>query len=597
MYKKKTITRRLTMAIIAFILIQTILVGVLLVSGGVLRQIKDNAYESLERTVTNRAFYLYTEMMNHWSNISYYTGQVSEKLPLLSDSSIAGAKNKTSFFLAAEPIMLSMMEASKVTDCYIILNDNIQDSRQHSSLYFRDDDPALGSENGSDICLLAGPQELTNKYASLEDWWSYTLTLPKGGNDFYYRPYNAATKTADASLFGYWSQPFCLNSSDSPRIAYSMPLTDADGTLYGVIGIAVSLSYIGSFLPSEELAQSDSLGYLIAYQDGSQGELQPILCGGAYQERILHTDKPLILSEKDFSRKIYLLKEHRSKKTIYACQKKLGLYQANTPFEEEEWYVIGLQEQNQLLNLMQKTENAMVYSILLAIVLGIAGGSIISHITVKPITTLIHEVQASNPMDGTVIKKTGLYELDELTDAINAGNDSIAATARRLKYERDYDALTQLCGRRFFRTSVTEILKQRDFCTAAMVMMDVDNFKQINDTYGHAFGDFYLKETARLLKEITCSGCIVGRRSGDEFFVFFYDFSSKEEIRQLLRCFYKKLSCCPLDFPDGKNQCIYISAGLAWVSPEQNDYDILLAQADETLYRIKKEKKGFFWEY
>lgn len=166
--------------------------------------------------------------------------------------------------------------------------------------------------------------------------------------------------------------------------------------------------------------------------------------------------------------------------------------------------------------------------------------------------------------------------------------------AERLKKERDYDALTQLCGRRFFQKRVAALLEQEDLQAAAMVMFDIDDFKDINDNYGHACGDTYLQEAANYLKKISQDNCIVGRRSGDEFFAFFYDFSSKEEILKRLRFFYQLLKSQPYILPNGEKRILSISAGVAFCNGKKQSYESLLADADSALYRVKNESKGYF---
>lgn len=585
---------KLTIIMVTLILAQSLLIAGLLIVGGVLKQIKENAYMTFDRMVNNRTVYLQGEMLNRWSNIAPYAEQITEKLPLLNGKD--QEKNKKDFFESIEETMVSMMRITKATDSFVLLNDDQPGTNQHSALYFRDDDPLLNNMDNSDICLLAGPAEFTERYASIEDWWNYKITLNEGNESFYTKPYEAAALKQEPGLLGYWSRPFCLNQQDSPRITYSQPLMDEEGKVYGVIGIGLSVSYMNQSLPAGELTPKDSLGYMLGYQIGKKGQIQPMLLNGAYQKRILYEDAPLDMQPKDKKTPIYLLKNHKSKKVIYACPKGLSLYQPNTPFEEENWYVIGLQEEDQLLNLLDRVEKILFYSLLAAIALGVLCGGTASFGFARPIIKLSQQVRKSNPLEETVFEKTGLSELDDLAEAIENGNRSIAESAKKLRWERDYDSLTQLCGRRLFRSSVTQLLEQGDLCVAAMVMMDLDYFKGINDAYGHAWGDTYLKEVARELTEMSSNGCIVGRRSGDEFFVFFYDFQSKEEIRLVLRELYHGLERNPLEFPDGSRKSIQISAGIAWVQEQEPDFDKLLDQADTNLYKVKNNQRGTFGE-
>lgn len=164
----------------------------------------------------------------------------------------------------------------------------------------------------------------------------------------------------------------------------------------------------------------------------------------------------------------------------------------------------------------------------------------------------------------------------------------------KLRQERNYDVLTGLYSRRYFRDCVKHLLEEDDLGVCAGVMFDLDEFKQINDAYGHAFGDRYLREAARYLRDISSTGCIVGRRSGDEFYAFLYDFESREEIRKTINDFYRKLRDCPMLFPDRTNQILEVSAGIAWYNSETMDFDSLLEHADRALYQAKENYKGYF---
>ena len=75
---------------------------------------------------------------------------------------------------------------------------------------------------------------------------------------------------------------------------------------------------------------------------------------------------------------------------------------------------------------------------------------------------------------------------------------------QKLAYERDYDILTNLLNRRAFQATLTELFDHPDqLRCAALVMMDLDNLKYINDTYGHDYGDQYIRYTADILRKST----------------------------------------------------------------------------------------------
>lgn len=165
----------------------------------------------------------------------------------------------------------------------------------------------------------------------------------------------------------------------------------------------------------------------------------------------------------------------------------------------------------------------------------------------------------------------------------------------KIKADRDYDVLTEIYNRGAFQRQVMGILSGGAIKTAALLMFDLDFLKPINDTYGHRYGDLYIKTAAQSLMTFEVKGCVIGRRSGDEFMVFLYDFNAHDEIRALVHAFYKQLKENPIALPDGTEMTIKISGGIAWIHDEE-DYDALLHRADLQLYLAKQKNKGSFAE-
>lgn len=164
---------------------------------------------------------------------------------------------------------------------------------------------------------------------------------------------------------------------------------------------------------------------------------------------------------------------------------------------------------------------------------------------------------------------------------------------RRIVSERDCDALTGIYNRRCFERKVSVLMKSKSGGVSAMLMIDLDNFKCINDSYGHAFGDEYLKFTADCLKTFEGDNVIVGRRSGDEFYMYFCEFESREAVSRLIEDIYSFIDSNQIKAPDGMRK-IAFSAGAAFRTDSSEDFNMLLNDADEMLYKAKKENKGSF---
>lgn len=183
-----------------------------------------------------------------------------------------------------------------------------------------------------------------------------------------------------------------------------------------------------------------------------------------------------------------------------------------------------------------------------------------------------------------------VYENDDVLGTI----EDITKDYQRhclLKYESEHDALTQLVTYKVFKEKVGQLLKQSDVLkTAAVIMIDLDDFKQINDSYGHDFGDLYLKKIAHCLKTLTPQNVVVSRRSGDEFCIFLYGFDSKNDIAARVRDLWDQIAQAKLYPTEYQEIHLSISGGLTW--NYGNGFEEMMRNADEILYKAKNNTKG-----
>lgn len=166
-----------------------------------------------------------------------------------------------------------------------------------------------------------------------------------------------------------------------------------------------------------------------------------------------------------------------------------------------------------------------------------------------------------------------------------------------ITYQRDHDALTNLKNFNTFKQHVTLLLNENTHKTAALVMIDIDNFKRINDQFGHDWGDTYLKLCAYFLTEFEGTHVISARRSGDEFCMFLHDFESKEALLEAFSSFYQTMLSYEVAFPDQSTHHLDLSAGLAWHSEALSTYEQLIHAADIALYQSKNHGKGILSIY
>ncbi len=177
--------------------------------------------------------------------------------------------------------------------------------------------------------------------------------------------------------------------------------------------------------------------------------------------------------------------------------------------------------------------------------------------------------------------------VQERTAELEALNDKLQELTIR-------DSLTGLYNRRYLDMKAEEEYKraQRDRNALAVLVMDLDNFKQINDKYGHQFGDECLIATAKVLGDnVQRTSDTVARYGGEEF-VAILPGASKEKARYLAEMVRLNIMAIEMNF-EGQRVPLSMSIGFVSTKPKEvGRYETLIKQADEALYQAKAEGRN-----
>ncbi len=152
------------------------------------------------------------------------------------------------------------------------------------------------------------------------------------------------------------------------------------------------------------------------------------------------------------------------------------------------------------------------------------------------------------------------------------------------------DPLTDLFNRRAFDEELQSLLHKADEIDClTLALIDIDHFKQVNDSYGHSYGDECLQKVAAILKEaFSAESCFVARYGGEEFAVIMVGLSPREAVG-LMEAFVAKLAGAGIEHKGATTgDVLTVSAGLVTtVDYEQLALDRLMDIADEKLYEAK----------
>lgn len=158
----------------------------------------------------------------------------------------------------------------------------------------------------------------------------------------------------------------------------------------------------------------------------------------------------------------------------------------------------------------------------------------------------------------------------------------------RLEHLAHYDHLTKIPNRYLLLDRVEHLIAQseRNKTSFALLYIDLDKFKNINDTKGHAFGDQVLIETATRLKQSIRNSDTVARIGGDEFVLLLEEITNKNDISIIVESLTKALKKAFII--NNENFAVSCSVGIAIYPDEGTTTDTLLATADKDMYKSKQ---------
>ena len=268
--------------------------------------------------------------------------------------------------------------------------------------------------------------------------------------------------------------------------------------------------------------------------------------------------------------------------------------------EEGRFMVVGLSQplavvQGEVLDLGRS-----ILKILLVLsVVGVSLAAGVSRLVTQPLQAMVKAAQAFSRGEshGALPVHRG-DEVGELVRSFQDMEQQISRQLAELNLSRDamahlahHDALTGLPNRRMFQQRLGQVLElsRRSGRSCALLFVDLDDFKAINDTRGHAVGDLVLQAVARTIVGAVRQVDTVAPLAGDEFTVLCENVDSEEAALQIVTKLQHAFEP-PLDI-DGEPLAVRASIGLSLFPRDAQDARTLMASADAAMYRIKQGHK------
>jgi diguanylate cyclase (GGDEF)-like protein len=206
-------------------------------------------------------------------------------------------------------------------------------------------------------------------------------------------------------------------------------------------------------------------------------------------------------------------------------------------------------------------------------------------------------LQVKNKLEMDYHKAIGSLLEDSIT-AIKQKAKKLVELNTEIEKLAFYDALTNLPNRRKLLEHLKYmiVLNHRNKTQFAVFMMDLDKFKAVNDSLGHAAGDDLLKQVAARMQLCLRESDLVARLGGDEFVVVLEDVHNSKDVELIAMSLISNLTI-PFDLSVGKEIKIGASIGISFYPLHGNTPEVLMDCADVALYQAKENGRGCFVHY
>lgn len=380
-----------------------------------------------------------------------------------------------------------------------------------------------------------------------------------------------------------------------PTVQLAMPVVDGNGTTLGVVVVNVDLNGMFSLLSADlpkqyQLFFANADGDYLIHPDSSQS------FGFDKGRRILVQDEFPATRELVEDKVDHVLIEARDGR--YATTPVVAAFVGRkvAVFSDETRLILGLAQPLSTILAQADTMRQITLRIVLGICLAcILVAAVVARAVTRPInsmSTVVQHFAAGSPDDGLPLERND--EIGGLARSFSAMRNQIKQQMAELQESRlamehlaQHDTLTGLPNRALFDDRITQALAEvrRDKTGLALLFVDIDRFKLINDNLGHAIGDQLLKEVAHRIRHTIRDSDTAARIGGDEFVVLLRDIQNGDvlAVAEKLRHAIGQ----PLEI-EGRSLQVSASIGAALYPEHGTDMLDLSKHADDAMYRAKE---------
>ncbi|MFC4100276.1 EAL domain-containing protein [Paenibacillus xanthanilyticus] len=464
------------------------------------------------------------------------------------------------------------------------------------TLFVRTQDDIVGVKSSDPKEIGLGTKDWGYWYTAFEQLFDHReVTIPEG-----------------QKLPHYWSGPLEVSSSDPNSIdkwGYYY-----DGTTDYIINPYVRDNSITGFgdrfgpdaVIGRQLEDYDPLLEVTGFNPATFGKPLPVTKQSG-QEFVLLADKPVQFGSYRYANEQtdarYVREAMETNKPVWYAATLNGKHVIKTfaPIKANRAYIIGITVDydvvDQALNRQLRTGLTILT---VSLVLTFLVSYVLAGLFIRPLRRILLGVQAMSAGSiGLQIPVASKDEVGMLTEQINAMSRNLGIYTEELKTKNDeirhqahHDPLTGLLNRHAFQDHIAQVTgREAEVGLAAVMFLDIDRFKSVNDLFGHSIGDAVIRETAARMRNELPEDGLAYRVGGDEFIVLLPGVGA-EQAEQLAR----KLVAAQAEAMVCGGQELYVtfSIGISRYPDDGTTADVLVSAADNAMFKAKEQGGGVY---
>ncbi|SCH43623.1 EAL domain-containing protein [Romboutsia sp. 1001713B170207_170306_H8] len=368
----------------------------------------------------------------------------------------------------------------------------------------------------------------------------------------------------------------------------------------GIIPYENKLYFISMNPILEDNGSGQNVGFLLMGREITKEKLEKII------PKFIITESNSITSKENIKTYISL---HSDTKNLEISQKSISIMEDYIPniegdiyikdFENNSYINFKLSTSETLINTINMTRILFLGILVLYVIIIVSTWTFLNNSFMSKINNIVKSISK--------LKKFSLEKQykdldthDELVIVENQIDTLVKELNNHYKeivIKSNTDELTGLYNRVGFNKEF-EIYKDnfnKENNKAALLFLDIDKFKNINDIYGHKIGDSILIELANRISKTLIANSIVARTSGDEFVIFVKDYEDKDHIKEFANNLVKYMN---KPFKIGRYSIkATVSIGITFYPDDSNNINDLMVQGDLAMYNVKKNGRNNYVEY